>query len=203
VTTDALGAAAKAAGVQVVIGLTERDRDYSTGTLYNTLLFLGADGSILGKHRKLVPTAGERVIWGRGDGSTLEVFDTPLGRIGGLACAEHVMPLARYALHAQGEQVHVAAWPYVDDQPTLMTRFHAYEGRTFAIGVGMPLAPHLVQSPDLQDEIRGLVQAMLDNRPDVFEVTVHTSPQRPVRFDRGALAPAPAGRAARGGSTDL
>jgi nitrilase len=166
--TEALGRAAQETGVHVVIGITEREREYSGGTLYNTLLFIGPDGGVIGKHRKLVPTCGERVIWGGGDGSTLEVFDTPLGRLGGLICAEHVMPLARYALHAQGEQVHVASWVVVDDKPTMMTRFHAYEGRSFVIGVGMPIAPHLLRlrgrdgSADLEDDVHGLLSTLLD-----------------------------------------
>jgi nitrilase len=98
--------AAKENETYIVMGMHERDNEYSRGTLYNTLLFIGKDGSILGKHRKLIPTEYERLVWGRGDGSTLEVFDTDIGRLSGLICWEHWMPLARQALHAQGEQVH-------------------------------------------------------------------------------------------------
>jgi len=93
-----LGKAAKSAGASVVMGLHERDGS----TLYNTTLYIGADGEILGFHRKLVPTYTERLIWGRGDGSTLKVFDTQLGRLGGLICWEHWMPLARYTYACPG-----------------------------------------------------------------------------------------------------
>ena len=77
-------------------------------TLYNTLLYFGPDGSLLGKHRKLMPTGGERLVWGMGDGSTLSVFDTPFGRLGGLICWENYMPLARAAMYAQGIDVWLA-----------------------------------------------------------------------------------------------
>ena len=87
---DPLKAAARETGSTVVMGLHERDG----GTLYNTLLYLGPDGRVLGKHRKLMPTYTERLVWGRGDGSTLTVVDTPVGRLGGLICWEHWMPSA-------------------------------------------------------------------------------------------------------------
>ena len=100
-----------AAGAFVVVGMTEQDG----GTLYNSLLFVSDGGEILGVHRKLMPTHAERIIWGQGDGSTLHVLDTSIGRIGGLACWEHWMPLTRFAMHAKGEQIHIAAWPEVGD----------------------------------------------------------------------------------------
>ena len=83
----------------------------SRGTLYNTLLYLSPDGEVMHRHRKLMPTFTERTIWGFGDGSDLDVLETPLGRLGGLICWEHQMTLAKYALYAQGEQVHCAVWP--------------------------------------------------------------------------------------------
>src|SRR5699024_10381075 len=84
--TNEIGKAAKKAQAYVVIGVIEKDRDSSQGTLYCTALFFGPDGELLGKHRKLKPTGSERLIWGEGDGSTLPVFDTPYGRIGALIC---------------------------------------------------------------------------------------------------------------------
>ena len=93
--TDQLCDAARNAGTYVVLGVNEVDTEYGHGTLYNTLLFIDHRGRILGKHRKLVPTYLERTIWGRGDGSTLQVYETKLGRIGGLICWENHMPLAR------------------------------------------------------------------------------------------------------------
>ncbi len=135
--TDAICRAARAAGACVVLGMTERDADSSGGTLFNSLLYVSDLGEILGVHRKLMPTHAERIVWGQGDGSTLHVFDTPVGRLGGLACWEHWMPLARYAMHAKGEQVHVAAWPEVGDPELhrLATRHYAFEGRCYALCV--------------------------------------------------------------------
>jgi len=134
--TDALCAAAREAGVHVVVGIHERDSDFSTGTIYNSLLFISPEGEILGTHRKLVPTHAERIVWGRGDGSTLHVFDTPIGRLGGLICWEHWMPLTRFAMHAKGEQIHVAVWPDAEDAHHLASRHYAFEGRCYVLCVG-------------------------------------------------------------------
>jgi nitrilase len=129
--TDTLGKAARAAQAYLVIGVNERDG----GTLYNTVLYFGPDGALLGKHRKLMPTGGERLVWGQGDGSTLAVFDTPFGRIGGLTCWENYMPLARYAMYAQGIDVYVApTWDNSDMWVPTM-RHIAKEGRLHVIGV--------------------------------------------------------------------
>jgi nitrilase len=131
--TDALCAAAASAGAVVVMGVTER----AGGTLYNSLLFVSDEGELLGCHRKLMPTHAERIIWGQGDGSTLHVFDTSVGRVGGLSCWEHWMPLTRFAMHALGEQIHVAAWPEVGDpeKHRFATRHYAFEGRCYALCV--------------------------------------------------------------------
>jgi nitrilase len=133
--TARLGEAARAAGAHVVIGVNERESAYGRSTLYNSLLTFGADGQLLGRHRKLVPTYKERTVWGAGDGSTLAVQDTPLGRIGGLICWENYMPLARYHQYAQGVQVHVAAT--VEDSPSWqnLVRAIAAEGRVYVISV--------------------------------------------------------------------
>ena len=132
--TDALGAAVKEAGVYCVIGVIEKDQDTSEGTVFCTALYFGPDGKLLGKHRKLKPTASERLIWGEGDGSTLKVIETPFGRIGSLICWENYMPLARAAMYAQGVQIYVA--PTADSRDTWFAtmRHIAIEGRCFVIG---------------------------------------------------------------------
>jgi nitrilase len=132
--TDRLCAAARAAGAYVVMGLSERNVEASGGSLYNTLLYIDPAGRIMGKHRKLVPTGGERLVWAAGDGSTLQVYDTPLGRLSGLICWENYMPLARYSLYAQGAQIYVAA-TWDRGEPWLSTLRHiAREGRVLVIG---------------------------------------------------------------------
>jgi nitrilase len=136
--TERLGEAARAAGAHVVIGVNQRESAYGRATLYNTLLTFGDDGRLLGRHRKLVPTYKERTVWGAGDGSTLAVHDTPLGRVGGLICWENYMPLARYHQYAQGTQVHAA--PTADDGPSwqALMRAIAAEGRVYVISVCQP-----------------------------------------------------------------
>ena len=135
--TDALCRAARANGVVVVMGMTERDTDTVGGSLYNSLLYISAEGAILGVHRKLMPTHAERIVWGQGDGSGLLVVETGVGRVGGLICWEHWMPLARFAMHAEREEIHVAAWPEVGDPEMhrFASRHYAFEGRCFSICV--------------------------------------------------------------------
>jgi nitrilase len=132
--TKRLRDAAADCKIIVAIGINERNAEASDSSIYNTLLFIGSDGEILGKHRKLIPTAGERLVWAQGDGSDLEVYATPLGRLGGLLCWENYMPLARYALSAWGEQIHVApTWDR--GEPWVSTMRHvAKESRCFVIG---------------------------------------------------------------------
>jgi nitrilase len=137
--TDRLCAAAKRAGVYVVMGVSERNIEASGASLYNTLLYIDPEGAILGKHRKLVPTGGERLVWAQGDGSTLGVYETPFGVLSGLICWENYMPLARYTLYAWGTQIYVAA-TWDRGQPWLSTLRHiAKEGRVYVLGCGMAL----------------------------------------------------------------
>jgi len=126
---DAMSAAARDHGVHLVIGVIERER----GTLYCTVLFFAPDGALLGKHRKLMPTAMERLVWGMGDGSTMPVYDTSAGKIGAVICWENYMPLLRMAMYAKGVNIWCA--PTVDDRDVwLATMRHiAVEGRCFVL----------------------------------------------------------------------
>jgi nitrilase len=126
---DELGQAARDSGVYLVIGVIERDG----GTLYCTILFFADDGRYLGKHRKLMPTAMERLVWGFGDGSTLPVFDTPFGRMGAVICWENYMPLLRMAMYGKGIQIYCA--PTADDRDGWVAsmRHIALEGRCFVL----------------------------------------------------------------------
>ncbi len=132
--TEALGEAARAANAYLCVGVIERDAQFSRATLYCTLLYFGPDGRLLGKHRKLKPTASERLIWGEGDGSTLTVLDTPLGAIGGLICWENYMPLARMALYAKGVEIYLAPTADSRDSWQATLRHIACEGRCFVLG---------------------------------------------------------------------
>jgi len=131
---DVLCEAAKRSGIAVAIGVNERNAEASGSTLYNTLLYIGPDGNVLGKHRKLVPTVGERLVWGQGDGSDLMVHDLPIGKIGGLICWENYMPLARYTMYARGVEIYVApTWDR--GEPWISTVRHiAKEGRCYVVG---------------------------------------------------------------------
>ncbi|MBI5018225.1 MAG: nitrilase [Deltaproteobacteria bacterium] len=127
--TEFLGRVAQENGLHLVIGVIEREG----GTLYCTVLFFGPEGGLLGKHRKLMPTAMERLIWGFGDGSTLPVLDTPLGRIGAVICWENYMPLLRTAMYAKGIELYCA--PTLDDRDTWLPSMQhiALEGRCFVL----------------------------------------------------------------------
>jgi nitrilase len=137
--THALSRAARAHNVTVAIGINEVNREASGASLYNSLLWVGPDGSILECHRKLVPTAGERLIHAQGDGSTFSVHDLSIGRTVGLICWENYMPLARYAAYAWGAQIYVApTWD--SGEPWLSTMRHiAKEGRVYVIGCCLAL----------------------------------------------------------------
>jgi len=129
--TEVLGAAASGAGAWLVVGVNERTR---SGTLYNSLLYLAPDGGVAGVHRKLMPTGGERTVWGYGDGSTLTVVDMGFARVGGLTCWENLMPLARASMYAQGIDILVApTWDNSDAWPCTL-RHIAREGRVFVVG---------------------------------------------------------------------
>jgi nitrilase len=140
---EPLQAAARQAGLVVCMGLTEKDG----GTLYNSQLFIGGDGQVIACRRKLVPTSHERMVWGRGDGSDLAVYQTPLGRLGGLICYEHANALFRYALQAQGEEIHLAVWPALASITTVIdaaVRSYAFEAQAFVVCVTSVLTAEIL-----------------------------------------------------------
>lgn len=149
--TARIGAAARAAGVHVVIGVQEREPHGST--IFNTVLYIGPDGRLLGTHRKLVPTGSERTVWGRGDGSTLDVVPTSLGRLGGLICWENRMPLARFHQYAQGVQVWLAPTLARGDGWVATMQHIALEGRVWVVGVNPCLRADQIPA-DLPDRHR-------------------------------------------------
>lgn len=133
--------AARTCGVHIIIGINERS-PVSLGTLFNTLVFIGPDGSILGRHRKLVPTWAEKMTWAPGDGSGLRVYNTAIGPLGALACGENTNTLARFALLAQGELVHAASYISLPVAPAdydmaeaikVRSMAHSFEGKVFTI----------------------------------------------------------------------
>jgi nitrilase len=142
---DYLAALARDRAIELVIGVVERDG----GTLYCTVLFFAPDGALRGKHRKLMPTAAERLVWGFGDGSTLPVFETAAGRVGAVICWENYMPLLRMAMYGKGIQLYCA--PTVDDRETwLPTMRHiALEGRCFVLSACQYQPPPADSEPPL------------------------------------------------------
>lgn len=154
--TERLGAIARGHGLFLAVGVVERDGDFSGATLYCTLLYFSPQGTLLGKHRKIKPTAAERLIWGEGDGSTIPVFETPLGKVGGLICWENYMPLARSYLYGKGVEIYLA--PTADQreswQPTI--RHIAQEGRCFVLScnqfvTGADLPPVWRELPEMAE----------------------------------------------------
>jgi nitrilase len=147
---DGLGevcAAAKESNVTVVMGINERDGSVGRTTLFNTVVVIGPNGDLLNQHRKLMPTNPERMVWGFGDGSGLRVIDTPVGRIGTLLCWENFMPLARFALYAQGIDIHIAP-TYDSGEGWTGTMQHiAREGGCWVISAGVAL-----RNKDLPDD---------------------------------------------------
>lgn len=157
VETEIIGEAVKKASAYLAIGVIEKDSTFSGGTLYCTLLYFSPDGILLGKHRKLKPTAAERLIWGEGDGSTLPVFNTPYGVIGGLICWENYMPLARMAMYGKGVEIYMAPTADQRDSWHATMRHIGFEGRCFVLGcnqyVDKSMYPtDLIGIEDLKDQ---------------------------------------------------
>jgi nitrilase len=159
--TAAIGQAARAVGAFVAIGVIERDNTYSGGTLFCTLLYFDSHGQLLGKHRKLKPTAGERYIWGEGDGSTLPVLATEFGRVGGLICWENYMPLARMAMYAQGLDIYLAPTADSRDSWQATIQHIACEGRCFVLSCCQYVTKDMYPA-DLE------VREELDGAPEVL-----------------------------------
>jgi nitrilase len=132
--TERLGEAAREADAYLALGVIERDSEYSRGTLYCTLLYFGSDGRLLGKHRKIMPTGAERLIWGAGDGSTLTAIKTDIGVIGGLICWENYMPLARVSMYGKGVEIYLAPTADARERWQSTLRHIALEGRCFVLG---------------------------------------------------------------------
>jgi len=150
-TTDRLCKAAKVANINVVMGLNERNSETSNSSLYNTILFISDTGKILGKHRKLMPTNCERLIWAQGNGSTLKSYDTSAGKLGGLICWENFMPLARNAIYESGAQILASpTWDKGDDWLGSIKHI-AREGGLFVISSCMTL-----QIDDLPKELKAI-----------------------------------------------
>jgi len=153
---DRICEAAQSAGVHLCVGVVERDSTFSGGTLFCTLLYIGPDGTLLGKHRKLKPTAAERLIWGEGDGSTLTVVDTPLGKVGGLICWENYMPLARMAMYGKGVEIYLA--PTADGRERWQSTLQhiALEGRCFVLGCNQYARRDMYPDDlEIRDELEG------------------------------------------------
>lgn len=130
--TDKLCEAARKAGAYVVIGVNEKEG----GTLYNTILYIGKDGGILGRHRKLMSIDSEKCIWGMGNSEDLKVINTELGNLGGFFCYEHHLTLAKYAMYKKGEQIHAGLWAghgFVKPTMDFASRQYAFEGQVFVI----------------------------------------------------------------------
>jgi predicted amidohydrolase len=171
--TRRLCAAARAHGCYVVIGVNERS-PISMGTIFNTNLVIGPDGRLLGAHRKLVPTFAEKLTWGYGDGSSVRCYDTELGRLGTLACGENTNTLARYALLAQGEQIHVANYPgfpftsryAMTEAIRIRGAGHAFEGKVFVVVSSSVVTKDIVDSVCVRDDQR----RQMEERPASISV---------------------------------
>lgn len=159
---DQIAKMAKDNDVVIVIGVNERVAvGPGNGTIYNSLLIFGSDGRLLCHRRKLVPTYTERMIWGHGDGKDIGAVETAIGRVGGLICWEHWMPLARHVMHESAEQIHAAVWPTVHDLHQLASRQYAFEGRCFVLAAGL-----IMRVSDLPKEFELLSEMASD--PDKF-----------------------------------
>ena len=166
-------AAAKANACYVVIGMNERS-PVSLGALYNTLLFIGPDGALLGKHRKLVPTWAEKLTWTGGDGSSLRIYETEIGPLGGLACGENTNTLARFSLLAQGELVHAASYIALPVAPPdydmaeaikLRGQSHSFEGKVFTVIATSTISDEIITA---MESIRPDARALLERKSSAY-----------------------------------
>jgi nitrilase len=145
--------------LQVAIGVNER----AGRSLYNSLLFFDEKGDLVLHRRKLVPTFGERLVWGHGDAVDLGVYDSTIGKVGGLICWEHWMPPARQVLHEAGETIHVAAWPHGKEHHQVASRHYAFEGRCFVLAAAMYLEKNMFPKDfELRDELKKQPKVLLN-----------------------------------------
>lgn len=170
---DTVAAAAAEHGVYVVIGVNERS-PVSLGALYNTLVFLGPDGTMLGRHRKLVPTWAEKLTWTGGDGASLRVYDTEIGPLGGLACGENTNTLARFTLLAQGELVHAASYISLPVAPPdydmaeairLRGQSHSFEGKVFTVVATSTISEEIIAA---METVRPDARALLERKSSAW-----------------------------------
>ena len=160
--TEALSSLAKEFGIALSMGVNERVKEGpGHGTLYNSNLLFNSDGALVNCHRKIMPTFTERMIWGMGDGASLQAANTSSGRVGALICWEHWMPLARQVLHVSREEVHIAAWPWVKEMNLVASRHYAFEGRCFVLACG-----GIMRARDLPQEMEPLQS--LRSQPDAL-----------------------------------
>jgi nitrilase len=160
--TEALASWSQEFGITLSIGVCERvTSGPGHGTLFNSNLLFNSDGSLISCHRKIMPTFTERMIFGMGDGKSLEAQNTASGRIGALICWEHWMPLARQVLHVSREDIHVAAWPWLKEMNLVASRHYAFEGRCFVAACGA-----ILRAKDLPREFEAAKQLRLE--PDGF-----------------------------------
>ena len=168
-----IAAAARACKAHVVVGVNERS-PFGIGTLYNTLVTIGPDGRLLGRHRKLVPTWAEKLTWAGGDGSSLKVYDTELGPLGGLACGENTNTLARFALLAQGELIHAASYISLPVAPPdydmaeairLRASAHSFEGKVFTIVATSTISDEIIAA---METVNPNARQMLERRSSAF-----------------------------------
>ncbi len=162
--TDSLARLARELGVVIVIGAHERvSRGPGHGSVYQCQLTFDATGALVNHHRKLVPTYTERLLWSHGDAAGLRAVDTDAGRVGGLICWEHFMPMARQVMHDEGEEIHIAAWPSLKEHHLIASRHYALEGRCFVLAAGS-----IFLGADLPDEMEK--PAPFDANPDAFVI---------------------------------
>lgn len=161
-TTDRIAALCRKHKITLVIGVNEaKDSGVGSRTVYNTLLIFDASGEIVNHHRKLMPTYTEKLLYGLGDGHGLRAVDTSFGRLGGLICWEHQMPMTRQAMHQEGELIHIALWPNVHELLQVTSRSYAFEGRCFVIAVGQTMRVR-----DIPNELEP--PKPLADKPDAF-----------------------------------
>jgi nitrilase len=170
--TERMSEAAREAEAFLVVGVVERDSTFSGGTLFCTLLYFAPDGTLMGKHRKLKPTGAERLIWGEGDGSTLPVFDTDIGRLGGLICWENYMPLARMAMYGKGIQLYCAPTADARERWQATLQHIALEGRCFVLGCNQYVTRDMYPDDlEIADELLAFPEEMCRGGSAIYSPT--------------------------------